>query len=255
MDRMSPLDASFLHLEGPVSPMHIGSVAVFEGPAPPASELEAMVAGKLPVVPRYRQKVRFVPLDLGRPLWVDDPHFNIGYNVRHTALPPPGGDEELRNLVGRVMSQQLDRTKPLWEMWMTEGLEDGHWAIVSKVHHSMVDGVSGTDLLTVIMDKEPEPAPPVPDSWSPGPEPTARELVVDALRERLVSPYEQLRGVRSALRPSRQLAEQVGEVIRGSRSLVGLARPTPRSTLNGPISPHRRWAWARSRLDDIKTVR
>ena len=160
MDRMSPLDASFLHLEGPVSPMHIGSVAVFEGPAPPAFELEAMVAGKLPLVPRYRQKVRFVPLDLGRPLWVDDPHFNIGYHVRHTALPPPGGDEELRNLVGRVMSQQLDRTKPLWEMWMVEGLEDGHWAIISKVHHAMVDGVSGTDLLTVVLDQDPSPPPP-----------------------------------------------------------------------------------------------
>src|SRR2546421_5663349 len=136
MEWMSPMDASFLHIEGPMNPMHIGGVSIFEGPAPPFDRLEEMVARKLGRVPRYRQKVRFVPLDLGRPLWVDDPHFNIGYHVRHTALPPPGGDEELRNLVGRVMSQQLDRTKPLWEMWMVEGLEDGHWAIISKVHHA-----------------------------------------------------------------------------------------------------------------------
>ena len=127
-----------------------------------------MVAGKLPAVPRYRQKVRFVPLQLGRPLWVDDPHFNLGYHLRHTALASPGGDRELRNLVGRVMSQQLDRHKPLWEMWMVEGLEQGHWALVSKVHHCMVDGVSGTDLLAVVLDSEPEPAAPMPDSWHPG---------------------------------------------------------------------------------------
>jgi diacylglycerol O-acyltransferase / wax synthase len=141
MDRMSPLDASFLHIEDAVSHMHIGSVAVFDGPAPHYEQFEAMVAGKLPAVPRYRQKVRFVPLQLGRPLWVDDPHFNLGYHLRHTALASPGGDLQLRNLVGRVMSQQLDRHKPLWEMWMVDGLENGHWAIVSKVHHCMVDGV------------------------------------------------------------------------------------------------------------------
>src|SRR5450432_606873 len=156
MDRMSPLDASFLHSEDAVSHMHIGSVAIFEGPAPHYEQFEAMVAVKLPAVPRYRQKVRFVPLALGRPVWVDDPHFNLGYHVRRTALPAPGGDEELRNLVGRVMSQQLDRAKPLWEMWVAEGLDDGRWALISKVHHCMVDGVSGTDLMTVILGKERE---------------------------------------------------------------------------------------------------
>ena len=135
-----------------------------------------MVAGKLPAVPRYRQKVRFVPLQLGRPLWVDDPHFNLGYHLRHTALASPGGDRQLRNLVGRVMSQQLDRHKPLWEMWMVDGLEHGHWALVSKVHHCMVDGVSGTDLLAVVLDSEPEPAPPMPDSWHPEPEPSDARL-------------------------------------------------------------------------------
>jgi diacylglycerol O-acyltransferase / wax synthase len=255
MDRMSPLDASFLHLEGPVCPMHIGSVAVFEGPAPPRDEVEAMVAGKLPAVPRYRQKVRFVPLDLGRPLWVDDPHFNLGYHLRHTALPPPGGDDELRNLVGRVMSQQLDRTKPLWEMWMVEGLEDGHWAIVSKVHHCMVDGVSGTDLLTVVLDQDPSPPRPEPGVWEPEPEPSNTALVTDAVRERIVSPYEQFRAVRSGLRGPRALRSQLGDVGKGLRSLVTAVRGSPETSLNGPIGPHRRWNWARSTLGDVKVVR
>src|SRR4029079_7378719 len=154
---MSPTDASFLHIEGPNTPMHIGAVSIFEGPAPPFARLEEMVLSKLDAVPRYRQKVRFVPLQLGRPVWVDDPHFNLGYHLRATALASPGGDRELRNLVGRVMSQQLDRHKPLWEMWTIDGLEHGHWALLSKVHHCMVDGVSGTDLLTVVLDSEPEP--------------------------------------------------------------------------------------------------
>src|SRR3954462_1815895 len=134
MDWMSPMDASFLHIEGPMNPMHIGGVSIFEGPAPPFDALEEMVAGKLGLVPRYRQKVRFVPLDLGRPVWVDDCHFNLEYHVRRTAMPAPGGEHELRNLVGRVMPQQLDRHKPLWEMWVAEGMDQGRWALISKVH-------------------------------------------------------------------------------------------------------------------------
>src|SRR5438445_1572774 len=164
MEWMSPMDASFLHIEGPMHPMHVGGVSIFEGPAPPFARFEEMVAGKLSLVPRYRQKVRFVPFGLGRPVWVDDPHFNLTYHLRHTALPAPGGNAELRNLVGRVMAQQLDRTKPLWEMWVVEGLSDDHWAIISKTHHCMVDGIAGTDLLTAILDKSPEPSPPASDS-------------------------------------------------------------------------------------------
>ena len=252
---MSPLDASFLHVEGPVSPMHIGSVAVFEGPAPSRADVEAMVASKLPAVPRYRQKVRFVPLDLGRPLWVDDTHFNLGYHVRHTALPPPGGDDELRNLVGRVMSQQLDRAKPLWEMWMVEGLEDGHWALVSKVHHCMVDGVSGTDLLTVVLDQDPSPPARGAEAWEPAAEPSDIALVADAVRERIVSPYEQIRSLRSGLRGPHALRTQIADMSKGLRSLVSAVRGAPETSLNGPIGPHRRWDWARSTLGDIKVVR
>ena len=160
MDRLSPLDASFLHIEDDVNHMHIGSVGIFEGPPPTYEELTSTVAGRLSLVPRYRQKVAMVPLSLGRPVWVDDPHFNIEYHLRHTALPEPGGEAELRRLVGRVMSQRLDRSKPLWEIWMAEGLEDRRWAMVSKVHHCLVDGVSGAELLAVLLDLSPE----VPDA-------------------------------------------------------------------------------------------
>src|SRR3954469_11183507 len=208
MDRMSPMDASFLHIEDDVSHMHIGSVAVFEGPPPEYEDIVAMVESKLDQVPRYRQKVQFVPLDLGRPLWVDDRHFNIGYHIRHTALPRPGGDGELRNLVGRVMAQPLDRSKPLWEMWIAEGLGDDHWALVSKTHHCMVDGVSGTDLLTVILDQEPNPQRPTASDWKPEPQPSQARLVAEALGERLLSPYEMVRGLRSLTRVPRQMMAQ-----------------------------------------------
>src|SRR5438309_9736602 len=171
METMSPLDASFLHIEDAVTHMHIGSVGIFEGPPPAPGEVKEAISERLPLVPRYRQKVRFVPLALGRPVWVDDPHFNLDYHVRLTALPSPGGDEELRNLVGRVMSQQLDRAKPLWELWVAQGLDDGRWALISKTHHSMVDGVAATDLLSVLLDSERDPNPPAPDPWVSASEP------------------------------------------------------------------------------------
>jgi len=255
MDRMSPLDASFLHVEDAVSHMHIGSVAIFEGPSPAPEDFARMVDAKLGAVPRYRQKVRFVPLQLGRPVWVDDPHFQLGYHLRHTALAAPGRDRELRNLVGRVMSQQLDRHKPLWEMWIVEGLEHDHWALVSKVHHCMVDGVSGTDLLTVVLDAEPEPARPSTDVWHPACEPTNTRLVRDALVDLVASPYEQLRALRSATRAPRQAIGQLAELARGLRAWTGVVRPTEPSSINGPIGPHRRWDWARTTLADVKTVR
>jgi diacylglycerol O-acyltransferase len=255
VDRMSPLDASFLHIEDDVSHMHIGSIGIFEGPSPGYDKVVAMVAGKLPLVPRYRQVVRFVPLDLGRPVWSDDAHFHVEYHVRHTALPAPGGEAELRRLVGRVMSQQLDRTKPLWEIWMVEGLEEGRWAMVSKTHHCMVDGVSGTDLLSVIMDASPNPAPPLADDWVPDPAPARSRLAATAVVEMMLSPYEQLRAVRASTRVPRQALSQLGDMAQGVRSMAGLVRRTPLSTLNGPIGPHRRYAWASTTVDDIKTVR
>jgi diacylglycerol O-acyltransferase len=255
MDRMSPMDASFLHIEDGVNHMHIASVGVFEGPPPPYDDFVAMVAGKLPLVPRYRQKVRFVPLDLSRPVWVDDANFNVRYHVRRTALPSPGGDEELRLLVGRVMSQPLDRNRPLWEMWMVEGLRDDRWAVFTKFHHCMVDGVSGTDVITVIMDDSPEPSSPVADGWVPEPEPDDARLVRDALSDLVKSPYEQMRVVRSRGRNLRQLRDSFRDLRTGLPSLARVATSTPASSLNGPIGPHRRWDWARTSLADVKRVR
>jgi WS/DGAT/MGAT family acyltransferase len=255
VDRLSPLDASFLHIENDVNHMHIGSVGIFEGPAPEYSALVNMIKSKLPLVPRYRQVVRFVPLDLGRPVWVDDAHFNIEYHVRHTALPAPGGEPELRRLVGRVMSQQLDQTRPLWEIWMVEGLEDGQWSMVSKTHHCMVDGVSGTELLTVIMDLSPEPSPGVPDQWQPEAAPSRPELAVEAVTDLIRSPYEQLRALRARTRVPRQALRQLADVVKGVANMGGIIRPTPVSTLNGPIGPHRRHTWATTSVADVKAVR
>jgi diacylglycerol O-acyltransferase len=255
MEMMSPLDASFLHIEDGVTHMHIGSVGLFEGPAPGPGRVQSAVADRLPLVPRYRQKVRFVPLALGRPAWVDDPHFNLEYHVRRTALPAPGGDDELRNLVGRVMSQQLDRAKPLWEMWVAEGLDDGRWALISKVHHCMVDGVSGTDLMSVLLSKERESTTAAEDGWKPAPEPNSAALVAHALARRAASPYEGFQTVLSAARVPRRVARQAGEAARGLVNMRTLLTPGASSSLNGPIGPHRRWDWARARLVDIKQIR
>ena len=167
MDRLNPLDAVFVDAEDADrhTSMAIASIAVFEGPAPSQEEVLAYLAGRLPLVPRYRQKLRTVPFRLGRPVWVDDPDFDLRYHVRRTALPAPGGDRELAELMARVMSQRLDRDHPLWEYWLVEGLAEGRWALISKVHHCMVDGVSGTDLYRVIFDFSPEPAPPCGRPW------------------------------------------------------------------------------------------
>jgi diacylglycerol O-acyltransferase / wax synthase len=255
VDRLSPLDASFLHIEDAVNHMHIGSTAVFEGPAPSYGEMEQMVAGKLPLVPRYRQRVRMVPYQVGRPAWVDDPHFRLGYHLRHTALPSPGGTEQLRNLVGRVMSQKLDRTKPLWEAWIVEGLEEAHWALLTKAHHAMVDGVAGTDLLAVLLDPVPDPSQPVHDSWRPSPDPSELRMVGAAIVDYLASPYEQWRAARSAIRAPERLVRRTLEFGRGLAPLAGLVRRAPDTVLTGPIGPHRRYATAHASLDDIRTIR
>jgi diacylglycerol O-acyltransferase / wax synthase len=255
VDRMSPLDATFLHVENDVSHMHIASVGIFEGSEPPFPDVVAMIESKLALVPRYRRVVRHVPFELGRPIWVDDPHFNIEYHLRHTALPAPGGEAELRKLVGRVMSQQLDRSRPLWEIWVVQGLEDGHWALLAKTHHAMVDGVSGTDLLALIMDASPEPVIPLPLEWSPDPTPSSVRLASEASIRLLTSPYEQIQAVRSAAAVPLQALTQLREVVQGLSTLLGLVRRMPPSSLNGPIGPHRRYAWASTSVADVKAVR
>jgi WS/DGAT/MGAT family acyltransferase len=258
MEWMSPIDSSFLHIENATTPMHIGGVSIFEGPPPPFQQLRAMVEGKLGLVPRYRQKVRFVPLAVGPPIWVDDPHFSLDYHLRHTAIPAPGGELELRQMAARVFSGALDRHKPLWELWMVEGMNDGRWALLSKVHHCMVDGVAATDLMSVMFSDE--TATGAADSsgsarsWAAEPEPTGVEVLVRTLVRR-ASPAGQIETVKQALRTPRETLRSFAEVARAAAAAGPSLRPVASSSLTGPIGPHRRWSWAEVRLADVKTVR
>lgn len=254
-ERMSPLDASFLHIEDRVTHMHIGSVSIFEGPPPPYRALRDMVASKLSLVRRYRQCVRRVPFDLGRPVWVDDPYFNIEFHVRHTALPRPGGGEQLRNLVGRLMAQQLDRSHPLWEMWMVEGLEEDRWALVSKVHHCLADGVSGSDLLGLILDATPDAEPVESSPWIPALPPAGWELALEAVSDMFTSPFEMARLIRARTRVPRRACAQVGEFLSGLGEAAGTIRGATSSSINGPIGPHRRWVATSVPVEDVKSIR
>src|SRR3954465_13292531 len=198
-DRLTALDSSFLHLEdNRPSHMHVASVTIFAGDPPSYQEFVDGIAARLHLVPRYRQRLAFLPWSQGRPRWVDDPTFNISYHVRATALPPPGSEDQLRTLAGRVFSQRLDRDKPLWEVWIVEGLEGNRFALLSKVHHALVDGVSGADLMTVLFDAAREPgAPPAPaEGWQPRPLPSQSQLLAEALLERATEPGEVVRTVR-----------------------------------------------------------
>jgi len=258
LDRLSSTDASFLHQEGPTSHMHIGGVLVFEGPPPDFIDYLDHVRGRLHLVPRYRQKLTTPPLETGRPLWVDDPDFNLEYHVRHTALPSPGTEEQLFLLAARIASQPLDRDKPLWENWIVEGLQGDRFALISKAHHSLVDGISGVDLATVLLDLErsPQPAPEDLEPWRPRPEPSPAELVAAGVRGMVnVAGGLVSRAVGAATRPGNSLgvlrdaAEGVGEIV-----WAGL-NPAPQTPLNVEIGPHRRYAVVRHQLADYKTVK
>jgi diacylglycerol O-acyltransferase / wax synthase len=257
-DRLTGLDSSFLHLEDGNSHMHVASVMLFEGPPPPYDELLAQIERRLALVPRYRQRLAFVPLGQGRPKWVDDPHLNIRYHVRSTALPSPGSERQLKDLAGRVFSQQLDRDKPLWETWLVEGLEGGRFAMLSKTHHALVDGVSGVDIMSVLFDTSPEPAAPTDpgDRWLPRPLPSRAQLLGEALLERATLPAEAVRSVRAVLRGPRRVlsAARDAAVGVGAMAWAGL-NPAPSSPYNGPIGPHRRYTWVRADLRDIKAIK
>jgi diacylglycerol O-acyltransferase / wax synthase len=252
-DRLTGLDSSFLHLERDGTHMHVASTTIFEGPAPPYVQFRDHIESRLHLVPRFRQKLRFVPLGQGRPVWVDDPHLNLGYHVRHTSLPEPGTEQQLRVLAARIFSQQLDRTKPLWELWLVEGLDGDRFAIVGKSHHALVDGVSGVDITTVLFDLEPEPEnPPVrPPKWSPRPEPTDLQLIGDAWRERATSPREIVRGFRAVMRGPRQILHG----IRDTGKIVGAGMAAPSTPFNVEIGPHRRLSFVRTDLGVLKRVK
>jgi WS/DGAT/MGAT family acyltransferase len=257
-DRLTGLDSSFLHLEDATSHMHVASVMVFEGPPPPYDELLAAFERRLPLVPRYRQRLAFVPLGQGRPKWVDDPHLNLRYHVRSTALPSPGSEHQLKDLAGRVFSQQLDRDKPLWEVWLVEGLADDRFAVLSKTHHALVDGISGVDIVSVLFDTSPEPAaPPDPgDRWLPRPLPSAAQLLGEALVERATVPGEITRTLRAIVRGPRRIVESARDaaVGLGAMAWAGL-NPAPASPYNKPIGPHRRFTWVRADLNDVKAIK
>ncbi|MCZ4492225.1 MAG: wax ester/triacylglycerol synthase family O-acyltransferase, partial [Conexibacter sp.] len=209
--RLTALDSSFLHLEDNGAHMHVAAVMTFEGEPPAYVDLVDAIEARLHLVPRYRQRLAFVPLGQGRPRWVDDPHFNARYHIRHTALPAPGSDEELKRLAARIFGQQLDRSKPLWELWLVEGLDDNRFALLSKTHHALVDGVSGVDIVSILFDVARDPAAPPPPStpWLPRPVPSQTELLAEALMERTTVPAEALRGVRALTRAPRQVAERL----------------------------------------------
>jgi diacylglycerol O-acyltransferase len=257
-DRLSALDASFLAQEGPNSHMHIGAVTLLEGAAPGYREFANHIRGRLHLVPRYRQKLAVPPLETGRPLWIDDPTFNLEYHVRHTALPAPGSEEQLRNLAARIHSQQLDRSKPLWEVWLVQGLEDGRFALIFKTHHALVDGVGGVDLATVLFDLDPvpQPAPHEGEPWVPQPEPSAAQLAARGLVSLATTPLAlAARALSAATRPQETL-DVAREAVEGIAEVAwaGL-NPAPATPLNVPIGPHRRLAFVRGELADFKLVK
>jgi WS/DGAT/MGAT family acyltransferase len=257
-DRLTGLDASFLYLEEDDTHMHVASTTIFEGPAPSYDEFRDHIESRLHLVPRFRQNVRFVPFSQGRPVWVDDPHFNLGYHVRHTSLPPPGSEQQLRVLAARVFAQQLDRSKPLWELWLVEGLDDNRFAIVGKTHHCMVDGVSGVDITSVLFDLEKNPdtsAKSDPPKWLPEPEPSRAQLLAEALVERAVSPREMVRGARRVLRGPRRAARKLTEAVMASASFASAGLGAPDTPFNVDIGPHRRFAFVRASLEDLKHVK
>jgi diacylglycerol O-acyltransferase len=255
MERLSALDTTFLHVEDRVSHMHLGSVTVYEGPAPAHDELLRVIESKLHLTPRYRQRVRFVPLGAARPVWADDPSFDLRHHVRRARLPAPGGDEGLRRLVGRVMSKQLDRRRPLWEMWVADGLEGDRWAIVSKLHHCMVDGVSASSLITLLMNpvRDADPTEPVP--WTPEPDPGDVALVTSALADVAALPLHAVAGAAHAARAPVTYGAWAAAVAQGLAAYAGIARPPGTTALNGAIGERRRWESARAHLAEVKEIR
>jgi WS/DGAT/MGAT family acyltransferase len=257
LDRLTAVDASFLTNESSASHMHVGAILIFEGPPPRYVDLVEHVRGRLSQVPRFRQRLVVPPLEAGRPLWADDVNFNLTYHIRHTALPEPGGEDELRRLAGRVFSQQLDRSKPLWELWLAQGLERDRFAILTKTHHAMVDGISGVDIGTVLFDFEPVPEPAVvEDNWAPQAEPSTADLVARGVADAAAMPMKLAERVVEAVGHPESAAKRVVEALEGVGEVAAaFADPAPDVPLNRTIGPHRRFVWARSELATFKRIK
>jgi diacylglycerol O-acyltransferase / wax synthase len=253
LERMNPLDAWFLYAEEDgVNHMNILSFIVLEGPVPAYEDLLALVESKLPQLVRYRQVIRTVPMHIGRPVWVDDANFDLQYHVRQTALAAPGDDTVLERLIARLMAQQFDRARPLWELWAVEGLDGGRWALLSKLHHAMVDGVSGADMVSILLDKDPDAQPRRPPRWTPAPAPSTLEIFSGTARGIVTSPVELARAAKSAVQAPREVASTaLAGLTAGRRALRGGSA----TSLNGPIGPSRRYTWTSYSLADVKRVR
>jgi diacylglycerol O-acyltransferase / wax synthase len=264
-ERLSALDATFLRVEDRCSHMHIGSVGVFEpGPATgPGGAIDLgrarhLVSVALDGLPRYRQRVEMTPL-FAHPVWVDDPFFNLHYHLRHTRLPLPGDERQLKRLVARLMSQQLDRGKPLWEMWVVEGLDGDRFALITKVHHCMIDGVGSVELMASVIRATPEDDPrlaALPPRWVPRPAPSPLALFARELRHRTPAPLAIVRFAREAVHAPQAVAARAAEVAGGLVQAVAAgmraASPTP---LNVPIGPHRRFDWTTMSLATIRAAK
>ncbi|HEU0132652.1 MAG TPA: wax ester/triacylglycerol synthase family O-acyltransferase [Mycobacteriales bacterium] len=257
-DRLSPLDVSFLYLEGETTPMHVGGVCVLD-PPPEGFDYDRLVriiSDRIALVPRYRQKIRWVPGHVGNPVWVDDPDFDVTYHVRRSALPKPGTEEQLKELTARVQSRRLDRSRPLWEIYLVEGLADGRIAIITKTHHAMVDGISAVDIGAVILDLTREPRETPPAEWDPEPEPSGLSLLADAVGNAVRKPGELVNAARNGVADARRVASRAAGLAAGLASAVrSTARSAPDSPLNAEIGAQRRFAMARTELDDYKRVR
>ncbi|HEY8215598.1 MAG TPA: wax ester/triacylglycerol synthase family O-acyltransferase [Acidimicrobiia bacterium] len=262
-DRLTSLDASFLRLERIETPMHVGALSVFEGESFFGDDgrfrlrdARDLVASRLHLIPRFRKRIQSVPLDAGEPIWVDDPRFDIGYHVRLTALPSPGTRDQLLTLFERVQSQMLDRSRPLWELWFVEGLEGGHVALIQKTHHALVDGVSGVDVATVLLDFEPEPTFLDPPPWRPEPAPTPARLLIDTLREYVAAPQAIAGATRRAAEVPRRAVDRIAELVRSLSTFGEGGIVAPRTSLNHPVEGRsRRFGLVRVPLDDVKLVR
>ena len=257
MDRLSSVDFSFLTNESASSHMHVGAILIFEGPPPSYEDLLDHVRSRAHLVPRFRQKLAHPPAQTGRPFWIDDPNFNLEYHVRHSALPAPGSEEQLRRMAGRVFSQQLDRDKPLWEIWLVDGLEDDRFAVLSKTHHALVDGISGVDIATVLFDLKPVPEPAETDrDWAPSPEPSSLTLAAKGVEGILGTPLGLARRVGQAIGHPEATARRLAEGLEGVGEIGwAFANPAPKLPLNVEIGSHRRYVWVRSDLAQFKKVK
>ena len=261
-ERLTALDNSFLVLEQPNAYMHVASTAIFEA-APlrredggiDADSIKRAIAASLPSIPRYRQKLAYVPIER-RPVWVDDDRFHIDYHIRHTSLPRPGTGEQLRRLAARIMQQHLDRGRPLWEMWIVEGLEGDRFALISKVHHCMIDGIAGVDLMTILLRPAPDREIPEAPSFIPRPAPSRVELLRDELWRRVRLPLDAVRDIRSFVREAEDARRELLVRVRAVRETLGSTLRVPSGTpLNREIGPHRRFDWLSMELSKVKEVR